>query len=149
VSVGVYIYLCVFFDDARPSGPIHASSGWGSTTPTPHTRAARPVHSADRQCGGFVVFPVRVIFFRGMMICSDAKSTRALPFWNTGRSPQPRPPRPQPLSQRIPESLPLLLLLLQAASRAIHVRDRIVSVCKFLRSTERVCPSLVRYHIPQ
>jgi hypothetical protein len=22
VSVGVYIYLCVFFHDARPSGPI-------------------------------------------------------------------------------------------------------------------------------
>jgi hypothetical protein len=22
VSVGVYIYLCVFFNDARPSGPI-------------------------------------------------------------------------------------------------------------------------------
>ena len=22
MSVGVYIYLCVFFDDARPSGPI-------------------------------------------------------------------------------------------------------------------------------
>jgi hypothetical protein len=25
VSVGVYIYLCVFFDDARPSGPIDSS----------------------------------------------------------------------------------------------------------------------------